>query len=63
VFWILYDLLDLLAGMALASNLLEISIGLHLERDLFSSLGKRIHAHTSQNAQFMLLVTFRRYLF
>jgi hypothetical protein len=49
--------------MALATDLLDFDIGIRFENEVYHSTGQRFHAHSPQANRFLLLVTFRRYLF
>jgi hypothetical protein len=49
--------------MAFARDLLDFDVGVRFENELYSSTGLRIHGCSRRENSFLLLATFRRYLF
>jgi hypothetical protein len=49
--------------MAFAHDLLDFDVGVRFENELYSSTGLRIHGCSRRENSFLLLATFRRYLF
>jgi hypothetical protein len=50
-------------SMAFARDLLDFDVGKRFENDLYNSTGLRIHGRSRRENNFLLLATFRRYLF
>jgi hypothetical protein len=49
--------------MAFAHDLLDFDVGKHFENDLYSLTGLRIQCRSRRENSFLLLATFKRYLF
>jgi hypothetical protein len=51
------------SSMAFARDLLDFDVGKRFENDLYSSTGLRIHGRSRRENSFLLIDTFKRYLF